>query len=198
MRVHSLYKFYQAHFGYPRASTDRQGLAFALAVKDCINVLQEIYQRNNLQPISEYQDSLYARRLTLCFLKNLKDLAASRFQDPLRSLRYLDYEIEVSPQLLQLGRKSGLFISSPLLWYHQQSELIFLTFGASGNMTAELGVFRTLSEQLSIQKLSVSPVELYTYWNLIDGEATTCVRRKIQPAPVDRIIHTCNQVLNAK
>jgi hypothetical protein len=22
MRVHSLYKFYQAHFGYPRASTD--------------------------------------------------------------------------------------------------------------------------------------------------------------------------------
>lgn len=197
VRLRSLYKFYQAHFGYHQAATARQRLAFARAVSDCMDVLKEVYRTGGTSPISEYRENQYARGLTLRFLSNIEHLAVRRFTDPVGSLQYLDYEIEVAPQLLELGRKRKLIVANPLLWYPEQAELIFLTFGPANNMQNELGVFRTLSEQLSTRHLSV-PVTWYTYWDLLDGTETTLSRNAVRPAPLNGVVFTCNQILQGR
>jgi len=108
VRLNSLYKFYQAHFGYSQARTDRQRLAFGMAVRDCLKVLKDAYAKGTMAPVSDYRANQHANQLVLSFLGHIEDIASRRFKDPLGSLHYLPYEIEISPGLLRWATRGIL------------------------------------------------------------------------------------------
>jgi hypothetical protein len=160
-------------------------------------VLETVYQKGNFLPVTRYAQGQHAKRLTVQFLNNLKQLVMARFQHPFAELAYYPHEIIIDPKWLMPTRKRGLQIKSPFLWNHTANEMIFLTFGATDRMKAELSVFLTLSEQLSTTALPVDDVRQYTYWNLAAGEEANLSRAEIQPAPLGAVVATCNRILGS-
>lgn len=195
MRLASLYKFYQSHFGY-RAAADRQRIAFGRAVADCMRVLHDIYRERALSPLFQYRESCYARQLTLHFLDNLQRLVQARFENFFESLTYYEHEIVIDANRLAPTRRRGLQIASPFLWNQGTNEIIFLTFSAPDNMALEVGVFVTLAETLSERRMPVAEVQQYTYWDVVNGAECSLVRSAVTPAPVAAIIETCNSILS--
>lgn len=195
MRLASLYKFYQSHFGYG-AAADRQRIAFGRAVADCMRVLHDVYRERNLSPVFQYRESNYPRQLTLHFLDNLQRLVQARFENFFESLTYYEYEIVIDVNHLAPTRRRGLQIASPFLWNQGRNEIIFLTFSAPNNMALEMGVFVTLAEALSERPMPVAEVQQYTYWDVVNGSECSLVRPAVTPAPVATVIETCNSILS--
>lgn len=195
MRLASLYKFYQSHFGY-RSVVNRQRIAFGRAIADCMRVLQEVYKNQSLSPISQYRENPYARKLTLQFLDNLLRMVNERFENVFESLIYYEYEIVIDECYLVIARKKGLQIASPFLWDQDRKEIIFLTFSNPDNIAQELGVFITLADTLSKKKIPVVGVKEYTYWDLVNASECSVARSAVVPAPVSAIIETCNRFIS--
>lgn len=197
MRLKSLYNFYQFHFDYQRANPS-QSLSYGMIIRDFMKVLRRIYEMKSLSPLYEYEQDAYALLRTVEFLHNLQELAEARFPEPLKTLEYYQHEIEVDPTRLILHRKKGLQIRAEFIWNPHDEEIIFLTFSNSDNMVQELGVFLTLSEELSIQPLPVTEPKLYTYWSVPNGLEYTIARNKIMRVPVYEVLATCNRILSSR
>lgn len=194
MRLNSLYKFYQTHFGYAVA-TEGKSIPFGRAIADFGDVLDRAYKRRDMSVIDQYREGRHPRELTLEFLDNLRALALQRFPDPLARLKYIEHEIVIDPRCLVPTRKKGLRIASPFLWEPAGSEVIFLTFSAPNNMAHELGVFVTLAETLSTQRMPVTNVKRYTYWDVRHGSESSLEPSAVDPAPREDLIATCNRIL---
>lgn len=191
MRLASLYKFYQSHFGY-KSVADRQRIAFGRAVADCMRVLRDVYREQDLSSIFQYKESLYARQLTLQFLDNLLGMVQERFESFFENLIYYEHEIVIDEQYLVQTRRRGLQIASPFLWNQDRKEIIFLTFSTPNNITQEVGVFITLAETLSKRQIPVVGVKEYTYWDIANASECSVARSYVIPATVVAVIETCN------
>ncbi|HEY3315283.1 MAG TPA: hypothetical protein VGL40_08435 [Bacillota bacterium] len=193
VHLRSMYLFYREHFGYRPAATLKQRIAFARAVSSFGQVLRDVYNKGSMNPVDLCVNREKALRLTVKFLKNIQTLAKARFSDPLREIKYLDPNILVDiSQTGDVGRV--LSIACPVLYHRRSRELLFLTFGPS-NMTAELGVFRTLTEALAARSLPFRHVECYTYWNVLGATEQTLKRTAVTPAPVDVVLATCSSLM---
>jgi hypothetical protein len=197
MRLASLYKFYQSHFGY-RSVADRQRIAFGKAVADCMRVLRDVYKDQDLSHVFQYKESPYARQLTLQFLDNLMRMVQERFDNIFKNLIYYEHEIVIDEHYLVQTRKRGLQIASPFLWNQGRKEIIFLTFSAPNNIFQELGVFITLAETLSKKKIPVVGVKEYTYWDITNASECSVASSDVILAPIAAVIKTCNSFMKVK
>lgn len=195
MRLNSLYRFYSYYFGYPQASRP-QSVGYAKIIGLFTRIVKEIYMTQDLTIMNKYKQ-LFPGSRAIEFVQNLQELAQARFSDPLKQLKYHSYQIDVEPQGLTLHTVEKLYIGAEFIWNPLDEEMIFLTFGSCDNMSQELGVFLTLSENLSAQRLPVGRPKLYTYWSIPYISEFTLTRDEIIRAPVDEVLATCARILTS-
>ncbi|CEP67175.1 Uncharacterized [Moorella glycerini] len=195
MRINSLYKFYQTHFGYPPARSEPQRYSYGRAIKDFMNVLIEVYRTGNKEFLSQYKNYQFARQLTIQFLDNFTALIGCRFNEPLKDLLYCDFYINIPQEQLPPSRKKGLIIPCPFLWNPQDMEIIFLVFSSPTNMDKELGVFKALTTIFPVEPEPIPLAKRYTYWVVSTGTEHFRNVNVIMAETLERIIKTCDLLL---
>ncbi len=192
MRLKSLYKFYQKHFGYQQSTSKKQALVYAFAIRDTIEVMEEAYGVSNNSPIENYYSSPQKHPLAVKFLENAESLASQRYTNPLEVLRYCDASIFVEQGLLSTNRR-GISIPCPYAIDHDNHDVIVFTFSNFLNMTKEVDVFIGLIEEFKITHPLPKDVKYLTYWDLANGTEKTINLSTVTPETRENLLTTLNK-----
>jgi len=168
MRLTSLYKFYQKYFGYPETASDKKRLIYAFAIKNAVSVMKDVYEKKNYKPFEDYI-AANKNALAITFLENAEKLASTRYDKPLKALRYMDAEINIDEMYLS-SRRRGIIIPCPFIFDSGNADIIFLTFSHAYNMENEIKVFLGLTSEFIINPHIPQSTKTITYWNLAKGE----------------------------